>query len=33
MEEIRLEKTLVNAIHGKNGISKKGTTIKVDTKP
>ncbi len=32
MKEIRLEGTLVNAIHGKNGKSKKGTTNRVDMK-
>jgi hypothetical protein len=33
VEEIRLEKTLINAIHGKNGRSKKGIISRVDTKP
>ncbi len=33
MEEIKLEETLVSTIHDKNGISNKGTTSKVDTKP
>jgi hypothetical protein len=33
MEEIRLEETLISAIHGKNGRSKKNTTSRVDIKP
>jgi hypothetical protein len=33
MEEIGLEKTSVNTIHGENGRSNKGTTSRVDTKP
>jgi hypothetical protein len=33
VKQIKLEETSVNVIHGKNGISKKGTTNKVDMKP
>jgi len=32
-KEIRLEKTSVSAIYGKDGRSKEGTTSKVDTQP
>jgi hypothetical protein len=33
VEEIGLEKTFVDTIHGENGRSKKGTTNKVDMEP
>jgi hypothetical protein len=32
-KEIKLEKTSVSAIYGKDGRSKEGTTSKVDTQP
>jgi hypothetical protein len=32
MKEMGLEETLMGAIHGKNGRSKKGTNNRVDTK-